>query len=406
VLSAQPQSPIAAYVNKTVHFRFYGVDLHFQLSHALFSSFAIDDGSRMLLKTIAERVDLAAVRQVLDVGCGVGTLGLSIAARATGARVLLQDRDALAVEFTGANAAINKLRNVSVQTGLAFQGLDERPFDLVVCNVPAKAGKPVIEELFRQAGARLGSTGIAAFVVVGPLDELARAAAASAGLALAWEEKNPRYTVLHLKRVESPVPDAPLAFSLQPYIRQHGRFAFSGTSWEADTAYALPDFDTLGYSVENALAVLSVMTVSGRILVMNPGQGHMPVYLARRFRPSIASLSLAGRDTLALAMAARNLVAAGLSPSAAWPVSREGALDACGPAGSVDLLCVMPVPVPRVPWQADLAAAARVLLPPGGRLLVSATSTEVQRLAAAHTGFAIVESRKHFGFRAIVLERR
>ncbi len=404
--SAHPESPIAPYVNKTVRFRFYGVDLHFQLSHALFSSYDIDDGSRMLLKTIAERLDLAAARHVLDVGCGVGTLGLAVAARATGARVLLQDRDALAAEFAQANASLNGLRNVSVQTGLAFQGLEEKLFDLVVCNVPAKAGKPVIEELFRQAASRLGPAGTAAFVVVGPLDDLARAAAAAAGLVLAGEEKNPRYTVLHLKAAPAAVPSKPLAFSIVPYIRQHGRFQFSGTSWGLDTAYALPDFDTLGYCVENALAVLSTMRVKGRILVMNPGQGHLPVYLARRFRASISRISLAGRDTLALAIAGWNLEAAGLPPTAAVPVSREGALGGTGPAGSCDLLCVMPVPVPRVAWQADLAVAAQTLLPPGGRLLVSAKSTEVQRLAAAHPGFAIVESRKHFGFRTIVLERR
>jgi SAM-dependent methyltransferase len=406
VHSAGPDSHLAAYLNKSVRFRFFGADLQFQLSHALFSSFDIDDGSRLLLKSVAQKVDLPVLRSVLDIGCGVGTLGLCIASRATGAEVLLQDRDALAADVARSNAALNGLRNVRVSTGLAFQGLAEKRFDLVVCNVPAKAGTPVIQELFRQSSARLSSSGLAAFVVVGPLDELARSAAAAAGMEIAWEEKNPRYTVLHLTAPHGSELAASRPFDLDPYVRQRGRFEFSGTSWVSDTAYALPDFDTLGYCVENALALLLVTGARGRILVLNPGQGHLPVFLARRFRPSISGISLAGRDTLSLAISSRNLEAAGLHPSGVRASSCEATLAEHGAAGSVDLLCAMPVPVPHVSWQPDLVASAHVLLPPGGRLLVSASSTEVQRLAAAHPGFSLVESRKHFGFRSVLLERR
>ena len=67
-----------ALVNKIVPFRFMGEDLRLALSHALFSSFDVDAGSKLLLKTLAQRVDLGTVGSVLDVGCGVGVLGLSL----------------------------------------------------------------------------------------------------------------------------------------------------------------------------------------------------------------------------------------------------------------------------------------------------------------------------------------
>ena len=55
-----------------------GERLFFDLSHALFSSFKIDDGSRLLMKTLAKQVNLAEVNSLIDVGCGVGTLGLAL----------------------------------------------------------------------------------------------------------------------------------------------------------------------------------------------------------------------------------------------------------------------------------------------------------------------------------------
>ena len=99
------QTAVARFVNKTVPFRFLGRDLVFQLSHALFSSFDIDDGTRALLKSIAQNVDVPALGSVLDVGCGVGVIGACLRAHAPRAKTVLQDRDALAAAFADAHDA-------------------------------------------------------------------------------------------------------------------------------------------------------------------------------------------------------------------------------------------------------------------------------------------------------------
>lgn len=402
-----PDIPLHSHVNKTAQFRFGGADLRFQLSHALFSSFAIDDGSRLLLKSIAERVDLPSLRSVLDVGCGVGVLGISIGARASRAVVDMEDRDALAAAFARDNAAINGVANVSVSASLAFESLADRRYDLIVSNLPAKAGEPVIVELFQQSGARLAEAGRACFVIVEPLDGLARSAAAEAGLVVVAEEKSPRYTVLHLHRGTAGPGERLMTFGLEPYVRRHGTFGFAGVSWEADTAWSLPEFDTLGHTVENALALLESLDspLTGRTMVLNPGQGHLPLFLLQRAGPALPGLRLAGRDTLALAISARNLRAAGHTPAKVLPLPWYEALpDHCAP-GSLDMLTAIPVPVPRVPWQPGLLSAARQLLTPGGRLLVSSSSTEIQRLLASHPGFRAGNSRRHAGWRAVWLER-
>ncbi len=100
---------LAGYVNKSVGLRFNGVELRFDLSHALFSSFDIDVGTRLLLKVAARDPVLASARRILDEGCGIGVIGLCAAKAFPEAEVLLRDRDSLAVAFTERNRLANRL---------------------------------------------------------------------------------------------------------------------------------------------------------------------------------------------------------------------------------------------------------------------------------------------------------
>ncbi len=142
---------VARFINKSVPFRFDGADLSFCLSHGLFSSFDIDDGTKLLLKSIARSVDLASLRDVLDVGCGVGVIGACVAARAPSARVTMQDRDALAAAVARENCRLNGLQGASAECRLAFHGLGGGTVDLVTSNLPAKAGAPVLAAMLRHA---------------------------------------------------------------------------------------------------------------------------------------------------------------------------------------------------------------------------------------------------------------
>ena len=65
-------------VLKTVPLKFSGVDLKLKTSHALFSSHHVDEGTMLLLKTLAQRGCVPTVGRVLDAGCGTGPLGLAL----------------------------------------------------------------------------------------------------------------------------------------------------------------------------------------------------------------------------------------------------------------------------------------------------------------------------------------
>ncbi len=139
-----------------------GAKLKLAVPHEVFSTQRIDEGTILLLENLPTR----APTSVLDMGCGYGALGLPIAALYPNARVEMVDRDLLAVKWSAHNARAHGLSNVHAQGSLGYRDL-KRPeqtphlaprYDWILCNVPARIGRPFIENLL-ESGRRLLNPG-------------------------------------------------------------------------------------------------------------------------------------------------------------------------------------------------------------------------------------------------------
>jgi hypothetical protein len=172
-----------------------------------------------------------------------------------------------------------------------------------------------------------------------------------------------------------------------------------------ETAYNLPDFDTLGHSLELAFEVLSSVKARGELLFWNPGQGHVPVYIEKKQGSEVAGIRLASRDSLEIAMAEWNLRAIGRQPRESFAISSESGLKEVLGAGSVDLFCAAPKPVPGAPWNEEMAETASFLVKDAGELLVVGKSTDVFRLLERLKGFRLQRGKKRFGYRAVLLRK-
>lgn len=138
-----------------------GCTFTFHSTWGLFSPRGIDEGSRLLLDHVAvKRTD-----HCLDMGCGYGVLGMTLARLAPAGRTLLVDKDFVAVEYARRNCERNGLANTEV---LLSNGFNQVPpacrFDLIVSNLPAKVGNEQHYLYLFDAHARLVPGG--RFVVV------------------------------------------------------------------------------------------------------------------------------------------------------------------------------------------------------------------------------------------------
>jgi len=132
-----------------------GETLHFHTTWGLFSPKGIDEGSRLLL----DHLEIKPDDNTLDLGCGYGPLGLTLARLAPSGTSVLVDKDFVAIEYSKKNAELNRINNVEIFLSNGFDQIGERRFDLIVSNLPAKTGKELHYLYFYDALVRMNPGG-------------------------------------------------------------------------------------------------------------------------------------------------------------------------------------------------------------------------------------------------------
>lgn len=297
------------YYHKTVSFRFGKQSLQFRTSRQLFSSHDIDTGTRFLLHTIAE-ANYPTFKRILDVGCGYGPLGLTLKSLYPASEVHLFDSDALAVEYTRQNAALNGLTSIEIYGSLGYDDIKKNDFDLIVSNIPDHAGEAVITYLLREVQYHLTPGGTIAIVVVTPLEEMvAKILKETPNAKIILKRNRSGHAVFHYRFSDEVTPLNPPETAMKRgiYFRQNITMKLGTLEYPMQTADGLPEFDSLSYGSE--LLVKSLSELEGKItqnaIVFNPGQGHVAVVLWKFLKP--ITITLIDRDLLALRYSRINL---------------------------------------------------------------------------------------------------
>ena len=132
------------------------MDFVFHSTWGLFSPRAIDAGSRLLIRYM--QINEADI--CLDLGCGYGPIGLTMAKLAPQGKVYMVDRDFVAVEYAKKNAELNGLANCEVLLSNGFSYIpDDLKFDVIASNLPAHVGKELLYLLLSDAKKHLNRHG-------------------------------------------------------------------------------------------------------------------------------------------------------------------------------------------------------------------------------------------------------
>lgn len=124
-----------------------GQSFRFISDAGVFSKKGIDQGSRILI----ESLDVENQSKVLDLGCGYGPIGISVAKLFPTSNVTMVDINQRAVELAKENAALNRVKEqVAIFSSDGFQEVTGS-YHHIITNPPIRIGKKQIYDFFEQA---------------------------------------------------------------------------------------------------------------------------------------------------------------------------------------------------------------------------------------------------------------
>lgn len=144
-----------------------GFPFTFHTTWGLFSPKELDPGTQLLLNT----VETTPNAKVLDLGCGYGPIGLTMAKLAPSGKIHMVDTNVVAISYARKNAKINNISHCSIYLSNGFQYVEENTFDTIVSNLPAKIGKELFWILLHDAKKHLKTGGKFYFVTISGLRE-------------------------------------------------------------------------------------------------------------------------------------------------------------------------------------------------------------------------------------------
>jgi methylase of polypeptide subunit release factors len=323
---------------KTISYKCGPVALDFAVSQELFSSQSVDHGTQRLLRTILLTDILKDLQKkaaenpsepvkILDLGCGYGPIGLAMKAAIPEAEVHLVDRDALALEFTKINAKANNLaidtseNSKHIFESLGYSNVQDTDYDVILSNIPAKVGEPMLIEMLFGAKKHLKKGGLVGVVVIDAIADFVHEELKKAVKHEQLERTHYKSWPGHHVYWYRFLPDAfeqteTWKLADESFVRDSVTFDFRKYSYQAQVSYDLPEFDELTFETELLFDALwdhleELFEYDGNVSVacLNPGQGYVPIALAGKAarKRTTLTLDLFTRDLLALVSTQKNL---------------------------------------------------------------------------------------------------
>ena len=150
--------PTSAHVEREIEIEALGVRSRCLTDAGVFSRDGLDTGTRAMLEALPELHG-----RVLDLGCGWGPVGVTLARKYPECEIVMTDVNHRAVELSRRNLARNGAKAEVVQ-GDGFESVTGR-FDFILTNPPIRAGKQAIYAMFDEAHERLTPGGTLTIVI-------------------------------------------------------------------------------------------------------------------------------------------------------------------------------------------------------------------------------------------------
>ena len=92
--------------------------------------------TEILIEKALSKINAHDLYEILDLGCGTGIIGITIALERPLSNVTLIDQSEHAIQNTKANQSLHQVTNVMIQKSDWFSALDQTRFDVILSNPP------------------------------------------------------------------------------------------------------------------------------------------------------------------------------------------------------------------------------------------------------------------------------
>ena len=142
------ENPEISSHEREISFTLFGKEYAYYTDNGVFSKSRIDEGSYIFLKVL---LPLHLTGKILDLGCGYGPIGLTIAQNSLEARLDLADINSRALALASRSGErLNLNSRVTFLHSDIYEKI-EGPYDSIVVNPPIRAGKKVTYSMYEGA---------------------------------------------------------------------------------------------------------------------------------------------------------------------------------------------------------------------------------------------------------------
>ena len=147
---------------RSICYSINGVDFSLESDNGVFSKNELDKGSELLIEQL---LPINLGENILDIGCGIGVIGLTLAYFHPSLKVCLTDVNTRALSLCDANANSLKLsQRVTILQSDIYKKIEGK-FNSIVSNPPIRAVKKVTYEIYKGALEHLVDSGSLYIVV-------------------------------------------------------------------------------------------------------------------------------------------------------------------------------------------------------------------------------------------------
>ena len=120
-----------------------GKSFEFLTASSVFSKRKVDSGTRLLIEAMV----LPETGCILDIGCGYGAVGISVAKLNPKLHVVMTDVNARAVRLAKKNVELNRVVNTEVRYGFFYEPVEDLKFNGILSNPPVSAGMETVKSI-------------------------------------------------------------------------------------------------------------------------------------------------------------------------------------------------------------------------------------------------------------------